>query len=112
MFVKDVLDFWYGSYFSSLQLQKGSENSKKTRFSKEEIKKQLIDSIINIDVFQTEELNEKADKAEKPEDDATTIIKQFEDIICTKKKNVISIAYHQGKVSKRFKDKEKFLTSQ
>ena len=108
MFVKDVLDLWCRGYFFCLQLQKGSENTTKTtRLSKEEIKKQLIDSIINNDKFETEELNEKADKAEKPKD-AAAIIKQYEGIISTKKKN-ISIAYHQGKVFERFKDKEKFI---
>ena len=91
-----------------LQLQEGSENTKKTkRFSKEEIKKQLIDSITNNDIFKTEELNEKADKAGKPEG-AAAIIKQYEDIIRTKKKN-ISKAYHQGKDFKRFKHKKKFI---
>ena len=58
-------------------------------------------------IVETEELNKKADKAEKPEDVAA-IIKQYEDIICTKNKNIMSIAYHQGKVFKRFKDKENF----
>ena len=47
----------------------------------------------------------KEDKEEKPKDVAA-VIKQYEDIIHTKKKNIISIAYHQGKV---FKDKEKFI---
>ena len=92
-----------------LQLQKGSENTNKARrLSKEEIKKQLIDSIVNNDIIETKELNEKADKVEKAED-AAAVIKQYEDIIRTKKKNIISIAYHQGKVFKRFKDKEKFI---
>ena len=68
----------------------------------------MIDSIFDNDITETEELNKKADKVEKPED-AATIIKQYEDIIRTKKKNIISIAYHQGKVFKRFKDKEKFI---
>ena len=68
----------------------------------------MIDSIINNEIFETEELHEKADKAEKPED-AVALIKQYEDIIRTKKKNIISIPYHQGKVFKRFKDKEKFI---
>ena len=109
MYVKDVLDFRYNGYFFCFQLQKGSKNTKKTRrLSKEETKKQLIDSIINNDAIETEELNEKADKAEKPEDGAE-IIKQYEDIIRTKKKNIISIAYHQGKIFKRFKDNEKFI---
>ena len=44
----------------------------------------MIDSIINNDIIKTEKLNEKADKAEKPEDDAA-IIKQYEDMIRTKK---------------------------
>ena len=92
-----------------LQLKKGSENIKSTRrLSKEEIKQQLIDSIFNNDIIETEELNEEAGKVEKPED-AAAIIKQYEDIIRTKKENIISIAYHQGKVFKRFKDKEKFI---
>ena len=68
----------------------------------------MINSIVNNDIIKTKELNEKANKIEKPED-AAAIIKQYEDIICTKKKNIISIAYHQGKYFKRFKDKEKFI---
>ena len=67
----------------------------------------MIDSIINNDLIETEELNEKSDKAEKPED-AAAVIKQYEDIIRIKKKNIISIAYLQGKVFKRFQDKDKF----
>ena len=92
-----------------IQVQKVSKITKKTRkFSKEEIKQQLFDSIIDIIcIVETEELNKKADKAEKPEDVAA-IIKQYEDIICTKNKNIMSIAYHQGKVFERFKDKENF----
>ena len=92
-----------------LQLKKGSENTKRTRrYSREGIKQQLIDSIFNNDIIKTEELNEKADKVEKPEG-AAAIIKQYEDVIGTKKKKIISIAYHQGKVFKKFKDKEKFI---
>ena len=69
--------------FFCLQLQKGSENTtKRRRLSKEEIQKQLIDSIINNDIIETEEL---------------------------KKKSITSKAYHQGKVFKIFRDKEKFI---
>ena len=68
----------------------------------------MIDSLFDKDIIKTGKLNEKADKVENPED-ATAIIKQYEDIIRTKKNNIISIAYHQGKVFKRFKDKEKFI---
>ena len=37
------------------------------------------------------------------------VIKQYEFIIKTKKKRIISISYYQGKVFKRFKEKEKFI---
>ena len=37
------------------------------------------------------------------------IIKQYEDIIKTKKKGNINVAYYQGKVFKRFKEKGKFV---
>ena len=43
------------------------------RLSKEEIKQQLIDSIFYNDRTKTEELNEKSDKVEKPEDAAVII---------------------------------------
>ena len=68
----------------------------------------MVDSIFNNDIIEAEELNEEADKEEKPED-AAAIIKQYEDIIRTKKNNIISIAYHQEKVFKRFKDKKTFI---
>ena len=52
-------------------MQKGSENIKKTRrISKEETKKHLIDTIFNSNMVETQELNEKANKVEKPEDAA------------------------------------------
>ena len=37
------------------------------------------------------------------------MIKQYKYIIKTKKKGITSIAYYQGKVFKRFKEKEKFI---
>ena len=59
-------------------------------------------------MVETEELNKKEKEVQKPED-AAAVIKQYEEIIRTKKRNIISIAYHQGKVLKKFKDKEKFI---
>ena len=77
---------------------KGAADSEKTkRLSKEEIKKQLLDSMI---------VNKVVQEPEEPEE-AAKVIKQYQDIIKTKKKGIISIAYYQGKVFKRFKEKEK-----
>ena len=92
-----------------LLVWKGSENAKKRRrLDKDEIKKQVIESMVNNDIIETDELNEKAEEVQKPED-AAAVIKQYENIIRTKKKGIISIVYHQGKVFKNFKDKKKFI---
>ena len=37
-------------------------------------------------------------------------MQEYEKIIRTNKKGIIRTAFHQGKVFKRFKDKEKFVT--
>ena len=92
-----------------LQVWKGAADSKNTKqLSKNEIKKQLLESIIINEVVESEELNKEAGEMQEPEK-AAKIIKQYEDIIKTKKKGIISIAYYQGKVFKRFKEKEKFI---
>ena len=79
----DVLDLWYIGYF--LFQLKGSENIKKMkRLNKEEVKQQLIDSLVNNDTIETEELNEKAEKVDTTEDVAN-IIKEYEEILRTKR---------------------------
>ena len=87
---------------------KGVADSKKAkRLSKEEIKKQLLDSMIIDEVAEFENLNKEAEEVQDPEE-AAEIIKRYEDVIKTKKKEIINVAYHQGQVFKRFKEKEKF----
>ena len=89
-------------------MRKGLADSKKAkRLSKEEIKKQLLDSMIIDEVAEFEDLNKEAKETQDPEK-AAEIIKRYEDIIKTKKKGIINVAYHQGQVFKRFKEKEKF----
>ena len=41
-------------------------------------------------------------------EEAINIIKEYQDIIKTNKKNIIFFAYQQGKVFKRFKENENF----
>ena len=66
-------------------------------------------------MVETEELNKMSEEFEKSGccyrkiEDVTAVIKQYKDIIRSKKKGIISIAYYQGKVFKRFKDKERFI---
>ena len=61
-----------------------------------------IDEIIDF-----ENLNKEAKKIQEPEKAASIIIR-YEDIIKTKNKEIINVAYHQGQVFTRFKEKEKF----
>ena len=85
-----------------------ADSKKKKWLSKEEIKKQLLELIIINEVVEPEEWNEKAEEIQKSEE-AAEVIKQFEYIIKTKKREIISIAYYQRKVFKRFKEKESLL---
>ena len=78
------------------------------RLSKEKIKKQLIESITINNVIEIDNLNELAEKVETPEE-VDDIIKQYEEILQTKRKGIISVACYQGKLFKRFKEKEKFI---
>ena len=82
-------------------------NKKEKRLSKEEIKTKLLDSMTIDEIVEFDDLNKEAEKIEDLEK-AVEIIKWYEDIIKTKNKGIINVAYHQGQVFKRFKEKEKF----
>ena len=84
-----------------------TDNKKAKRLSKEEIKTKLLDSITIDEVLECKDLNKEAEDVQDLET-TTEIIKRYEDIIKTKKKEMINVAYHQGQVFKRFKEKEKF----
>ena len=84
-----------------------ADSKKAKRPSKEEIKKQLLESMIIDEVVEFEGLIKEAEEIREPEK-AGEVIKRYEHIIKTKKKGIISVAYHQGQVFKRFKEKEKF----
>ena len=61
-----------------------------------------VDEVVGFD-----DLNKEAEETQDPEK-AAKIIKRYEDIIKTKNKGIINVAYHQGQIFKRFKEKEKF----
>ena len=82
------------------------KNAKKTkRLNEEEVKELVIDSLINNDTIETEELNKRARKVDKPQD-AANIIKEYEETRRMKRKGIISVPYHQGKVFSRFREKK------
>ena len=67
----------------------------------------MLDSIIIDENLELDDLSKEAEEVQDPEK-AAKIIKRYEDIIKTKRKSIISVAYHQGQIFKRFKEKEKF----
>ena len=67
----------------------------------------MLDSIIIDENLEFDDLNKEAEEVQDPEK-AAKIIKQYEDIIKTKKKGIINVAFHQGQIFKRFKEKKKF----
>ena len=84
-----------------------TDNKRAKRLSKGEIKKNLLDSMAIDDIVKFDDLNKEAEEVHHPEK-AAKIIKRYEDIIKTKNEGIINVAYHQGQVFKRFKEKEKF----
>ena len=86
----------------------GMADSKKAkRLSQEEIRKQLLDSMIIDENLEFDDLNKEPEEIQGP-GKAAEIIRQYEDIINTKKKGIINVAFYQGQIFKRFKEKEKF----
>ena len=75
----------------------------------DEIKKKLIESLVMYDAIESNELTKKFQKVEDLEK-AAGLIQEYESILRKKEKGINPIAYHQGKVFKKFKDKEKFVT--
>ena len=59
-------------------------------------------------MVETEGLNEQAGIVDKPED-AADLIKKYEEVLKTKRKGIISVAYHQRKVFSRFPEKVKLV---
>ena len=64
-----------------------ADNKNAIRLSKEEIKNKLLDSMTIDEVVEFDDLNKEAEETQDPEE-ATKIIKWYEDIIKTKKKGL------------------------
>ena len=70
-----------------------ADSKKAKRPSKEEIKKQLLESMIIGEVVDSEDLSKEAEEIREPKE-AAGIIKRYDDIIKMKKKGIISITYY------------------
>ena len=74
--------------------------------SREKIKKWLIDTIVYNENINKEDLNEQANIVENCAE-AMDIVKKYEDMIKTNKKNIIFFAFQQGKIFEKFKENRK-----
>ena len=86
------------------------DNKKTKRQSRDEIKKKLLDSMMIDENLEFEDLNKKAEEVQDPSK-AAKLIKQYEDFIKTKRKGIINVAYHQGRVLYNLKKNKSLLSS-
>ena len=56
------------------------------------------------EIAELENLNKEVKEVQDPEK-AAKIVKQYQDIIKTKKKGIINVPCHQGQVFEKFKEK-------
>ena len=80
-------------------------SKKAQRLSKEEIKTQWLNSMIIDENLEFHDLNKEVEEIQDLEK-AAEIIKWYEDITKTKKKGIINVAFYQGQIFNRFKEKE------
>ena len=59
-------------------------------------------SAVEDNIYENEELKEKAVKVVKCED-AVSLVREYETLIKTKKNSIVCITYRQGDIFKRFK---------
>ena len=91
-----------------LQLWKGTEAKKTRKLMQDEIKRKLIETLVMNDTIESDELTKKVQEVEDPEK-AAGVILECESIIRTKKKGIIRIAYHQGKIFKKFRTSKSLM---
>ena len=80
---------------------KGAEAKKTKQLTHDEIRRKLIESLVMNDTIETDELNKRTEEVEDSEK-AAEVVQECQNITQTKKKGIIRIAYHQGKVFKKF----------
>ena len=85
------------------------EAIQKNRKIKLEIKKELEELIINGKSNENTEMLEKVNNVTTNED-AAKVVQEFGQIIKNKKSDIIWLNYHQGQISQKFKEKERFVS--
>ena len=81
----------------------------KIKKTKTEIKKELEDSIVNGKKNENANMQERVNKCITNED-AVKVVQEFEQIIQNKKSDIVWLAYYQGQIFQKFREKEQFMS--
>ena len=81
----------------------------KIKKAKTEIKKRLKDSIINSRKNENSDIQDKVNGCITNED-AVKTIQELEQIIQNKKNNIVCLAYYEGRIFHKFREKERFVS--
>ena len=82
----------------------------KIKETKSEIKKELEELIANGKRNEHTDMEEQPENGTTNEEDAAKAIQEFEEIIKNKKSHIAWLAYYQGKIFQRFREKERFVS--
>ena len=82
----------------------------KIKETKYEIKKELEELIANGKRNEHTDMEEQPENGTTNEEDAAKAIQEFEEIIKNKKSHIVWLAYYQGKIFQRFREKERFVS--
>ena len=82
----------------------------KIKETKSEIKKELEELIANGKRNEHTDMEEQPENGTTNEEDAAKAIQEFEEIIKNKKIHIVWLAYYQGKIFQRFREKERFVS--
>ena len=80
---------------------------KKTKF---QIKKELEESIANGKRNENTDTQEKAENCTANKEDGKKAIQEFEKIIKNEKSDIVWLAYYEGKIFQKFREKERFFS--
>ena len=80
--------------------QRGGEKKRKSKY---EVENELIKSLVEGEVVENEELNERTKNVTNYEE-AIPVVKEYKNIVNVKKKGILNLAYREGMIFKIFKE--------
>ena len=91
----------------NLEVKDAIQKIKKT---KSQIKKELEASIANSKRNENTDTQEKAESSAANKEDTEKAIQEFEKIIKNEKSDKVRLAYYEGKIFQKFREKERFFS--